>query len=294
MRKDNPKLLKKLKEYSALSGSLVAISGLANAQVVYTDIDPDVVLSSDGDQYQLDLENNGIFDYVFQTTNPNSGYYYAGVYMYYLSNEIAGTLKPNYFGANYGYPYALAQGEIIDDGLAFINIYDLLFSTTGGNGPFFFVPGLVSIFGGNTVGNWIGVTDHYLGLKFTDGTDFFFGWARCDATADGSTIVIKDYAYNATPETAIGAGEGQPIGIAENNSKNFRVFGYEGVVNIMINDKDVNGAIVTVTNTLGQTVIHQSLNDVITRINLNGYGKGIYLVTIQRGSEQFAMKVSFR
>ena len=288
---NNSTLLKKLKQYSVLSGAMMATAGIANAQVVHTDIDPDVVLNSDGDQYMLDLENNGIPDFVLQT-NVNGNNYYAGIYMSYLSNEIAGTLQPNGFGANFGYPYALAQGEIIDDNQPWINIYDLLFHYNGYS--VFFPPGMVIIVDGNTVGNWIGVTDHYLGLKFTDGTDLFFGWARCDVTADATTITIKDYAYNATAETPIAAGEGQAIGIAENGSNNFRIFGYEGIVNIEVKDKDVEDAVVTISNMLGQTVIDKNLSDAITRLDLNEYGKGIYMVKIQRGGEQFAKKVSFR
>ncbi len=67
-----------------------------------------------------------------------------------------------------------------------------------------------------------------------------------------------------------------------------------GVVNVIINDGQFDGAVVSVTNVLGQTVLTQSLNAQINRIDLNDFGKGIYMVTIQRGDEHFARKVSFR
>ena len=292
MIKDNSTLLRKLKQYSALSGALIATAGVADAQVVYTNVIPDEIINGDGDTYNLDLDNNGVPDYVFQTA-VNGTYRYAGVYMYYATNIIAGIYYTNSSnGFKYGYPFALAAGIPIDDNLSFFDIYDILFTYQSQN--VFIVPGMFSIFGGSSVGYWGGQVDQYLGLKFTDGTNNYFGWARCDVSDDATTITVKDYAYNATAETAIGAGEGLPTGIAGNNTMNFRVFGYEGVVNIIVNDRNLEDANVTVTNMLGQTVINSALSDVITRIDLNQYGKGIYMVTIQRGEESFSKKVSFR
>jgi hypothetical protein len=72
------------------------------------------------------------------------------------------------------------------------------------------------------------------------------------------------------------------------------IFGYEGVANIFVNDGKLDGASVTVTNMLGQTMVKQGLSNRATHIDLNQFGKGIYLVTVQRGEEVFSKKVSFR
>jgi len=66
MNKENSTLSQKLKQYAALVAPALAISGVVNAQSVYTDVNPDVVLnpSGSGDTYALDLNNDGTTDYV--------------------------------------------------------------------------------------------------------------------------------------------------------------------------------------------------------------------------------------
>lgn len=296
MRKENSTLSKKLKQYSALAGTMLASTGLANAQVIYTDIDPDSVFAGStpfpGDISLIDMNNDGIFDFEFKAFK--STYTHGvGLIPYPATtsnpNGIVGTL-----GAINGYPFgyisALQLNNIIDANQSFFSMA-ILFAS-GSNSYF---PIMVSGSSGNEIGNWIGVTDHYIGIRFTDGSNLHYGWIRCDAASDGSSVTIKEYAYQATPDAPLFAGQGSPLGITPVEHKNnFNIFGYDGVANVFVNDGDLNDATVTVTNMLGETVVKQVLTDRSTLLDLNQFAKGIYLVTIQRGGEIFSKKISFR
>ena len=51
--------------------------------------------------------------------------------------------------------------------------------------------------------------DSYIGVEFTlDGTDVHYAWFRIELQSEGAGYIVKDYAFNATPEAAIAAGEG--------------------------------------------------------------------------------------
>lgn len=302
MKKENSTLGKRLKQYSALTGSLLAIAGTSDAQIVYTDVNPDKVLSSVGDTMQLDLDNDGITDYVFRTlqyTN-SAGWYRAGLvpspYSTSNPNQMVGyAAAPFPNGTIFAYPSALAQGATIDDNSPQIGLQDVIFNQNGNN--VFLFPAMLSVYSGNPYGPWNDGAEHYAGFKFSPdaGATFYFGWARCEVTADAKTITIKDYAYESNANTGIAAGAGDPSGISSaNQSVNFSVFSFEGVVNILVNDGSIDGTTIKVTDMIGETVLSKTVSNRLTNINLNSFSKGIYLVTVQRGDEIFTKKVSFR
>lgn len=114
--------------------------------------------------------------------------------------------------------------------------------------------------------------------------------------AEGDTILtVESWAIQKTSGAAIQAGEGDPVGInSVNTQKEFSILAYEGVVLVLINDEKSEGTSVKVTNILGEALISETLSNRLTRIDLNPFAKGIYLVTVSRGSENFSRKVSFR
>ena len=54
---------KKLKNYLSLAGGITTAFSSANAQVVYTDVNPDYLLTGNNNTYSLDLNNDGVEDY---------------------------------------------------------------------------------------------------------------------------------------------------------------------------------------------------------------------------------------
>ena len=186
--------MKKLQKYLLLTSSALT-SGILHAGIVYTDVNPDVLLDTDGDLYNIDLDTSGTTDFsvIFSEKGgwggQNSAYIYGE-----NGNEVGA-----YIGySNYQYY------------LNVYNNYDLISSqldwkNEGIFGSFYFGGG--GGYGGNSNGAWSSQTNKYVALKFYKGTDTFYGWARFDVSNRYEEITIKDYAYDDTPNTSIVAGD---------------------------------------------------------------------------------------
>ncbi len=183
----NSLLEKRLKSYSALAVGVLALGGAASGQVVYTDIDPDFLADADGLSYELDLNNDGTIDF---TINRSAGTAGAAIRMSAGSgNEVLGAIS---YGV-YFLPYALSEGDAINDA-------QTLWNGTMNNNH-------LTLAWGSTYGYWTDdLTDKYLGLRIVVDSDTFYGWARMDVTAGGTSFTIKDYAFESTAGEGILAG----------------------------------------------------------------------------------------
>ncbi|MFI5172555.1 MAG: T9SS type A sorting domain-containing protein [Chitinophagales bacterium] len=193
MKKLRPELTNKLKMYSAMATTVFA-TGAVNGQIVYTDIEPDVIFDSSGDAYFLDLNDDGITDFLlYMATNTNPGVF-MGIIPYVSG---VGSVAASTGSSVYIYPLVQNAGDIISAGLPW----------EGYNGPVFqSMLSLYYAFAG-TYGNWMDVSDGYLGLRLNVGVVTTYGWARLDASADGFTFTLKDFAYNSALGASICAGD---------------------------------------------------------------------------------------
>lgn len=166
--------------------ALISVGSL-NAQIIYTDIDPDTVLTglefpSTGDDYFLDLDNNGVDDFEFQkVTDPTPwdfGYIQSG-----------GTTP----GGN---EVMAIPGDGIRDVLN-LELEDPI----GASGPWELVTGgnllFLSVLPSAAIedGLWVGDDDGYVGLRFDSSGTQCYGWARVGFSDDHKNMTIKEYAY---------------------------------------------------------------------------------------------------
>ena len=200
---------KKIKSYSILSTAFLAAGMQANAQVTYTDVDPDEAYAGAGESYNLDLNNDGTTDFVISIdSNIYPGMFSTGTYGETFSglvrsvnidaaagNGVIGSTS----GANAFNAYAL-----IGPGMSFISSSQLILDAFFGVVDYP-LPGSIYYYG--VFGNWVDVENKYLGLRFEDAGETYYGWARLDCGADYLSFTIKGYAYNATPDTPIETGE---------------------------------------------------------------------------------------
>lgn len=201
----------KFAAYSLMATSFLFLQKNSDAQLVYTDVDPDETYSENGDEYLLDLNNDGTTDFMIQIINFSSaGIFVSGSYSFSglvqnvfiipsPGNSIAGSLGLG----SYLYPYALNSGSSVGPGLLF---QSASLQSMVSYLAIIDYPAVGSVFPFLSYGNWIGVEDKYLGLKFKIGADTHYGWARLDCGADHHSITIKDYVYNATPDIAVVTG----------------------------------------------------------------------------------------
>ena len=274
---NTPTLNNKLKSYSALAGSIALMSSQADAQIIYSDINPDSTINIGGNLYNLDLDNGGVFDYTIKLN--------IGTSSSYTSQQVA--ISPT--GANgvagdtvgaYVYPFALNSGDTIKSTLQF---------------NFGSSQSMASYFGSSSsYGNFIGQTDKFVGLQFYIGAQLHYGWARFDVDATASQFTIKDYAYNSIPNAYILAGE-MPVGINESAmSATTSVFSSNKNIMIHFLTAKLVNADVKITNSIGQQVYSAGLNNKENTIDLSKETAGIYFVTISQENIVNTKKVLIR
>ena len=168
-----------------------------NSLIIYTDIEPDFSGENPEDSYELDLNNDQIIDFTISLFNDNGR-----EFLLIASNTVADnrimSVAPWY---TYSLPLS-ADSEILN------------LSGTG-NGKFYAVVSIISsedCFENENSDDcqfdWSGKEDRYLGLRLNiDGHKHsYYGWARLSVTTPNQWI-IKDYAYNVTPNSTILAGQ---------------------------------------------------------------------------------------
>ncbi len=186
---------KKLAGYSAMAATFIAAGTEAEAQIVYVDI-VDVTLDL-GFYIPLDMDGGGTDDFLFQVASDSSASWsfvngfgnYSGLSIGGPNNAMVG-----YTGPIFPYASAIESGNLIDA--------DANFVTNSVNYAFF-----ASIYSGVTYGPWADVTDKYLGVKFEIDGELHYGWIRLDVTVAPVSMTFKDWAYNATPNEMIEAGD---------------------------------------------------------------------------------------
>lgn len=261
-------LQKKLKAYSLAATAITAFGATANAQVVYTDIDPDVTISVEPDSLIIDMNNDGTWDFkILKTTAASST---NGIRMNAnTGNEILGVnTYATYFVAS-----ALNAGAPINNAAGAWN------GTMNG--------GMITLAWGTSYGYWQGVTDKYLGLRFQVSGNTHYGWARLDVAAGGTSAIIKDFAYQATPDSTILAGDTVTIGVSEIASNN-------AAIKLRNNELSINAKAnydVLVIDLTGRIVYEGIINKGSNRISLLTQPSGVYIVRLINEFESIEQKI---
>jgi hypothetical protein len=200
-------LSKKLASYSALATAMLAVNHEANAQIIYTDLNPPVIIpypiqfqSNHDTSAYLDLNNDGTPDFQFYETQRfrTSANSFESAYSSDNNISVKGLHKDtvNRVGLYNGQipgsvPNSLWAGgavlarDTVVKLTTFYSGYTLQFATHSGN--FYYA------------------TNKYLPLKFKNNGNTYYGWARL-ITVAADELFIADYAYDTTPNAPIAAG----------------------------------------------------------------------------------------
>jgi len=271
----------KLKSYSAVAGSILATAAAADAQIAYTDVNPDNVLTiTNGTMNTYDVNFDG--DAQVDVQIATYGYLY-GTYQFNYSLSaiptggtwaLVGTV-----GAYGAEADAIAMSTMIDASSAWLD------ETAAGGTTFFNAVAITGI--GPVVGAvWATGSDAYLGSRFTIGSNTHYGWVRMSVAADGTTTTIKDYAYKTTPDTGINAGD-TGLGINEMPS-NVWFVGVNGK-SIVVSAK-VDGPL-TVVDAAGRTVATGNVVNGEAIVTLEDAATGIFVVSFENAGTMGTKKV---
>jgi hypothetical protein len=285
----------KLAKYSAVAGAVIA-TGAVNAQVQYTDVNPDVVIDKNTAPYQLDFNADATVDLTFAVTSAQG----SGTYMYgYV--PISYTYQISYAGVSAGagaQVMGLVSGSSSTFAAGALNSGDLI-SNAGlfGSGGVLAVEGLITAAAlGFTYpieqGEFLGATDKFLGANFTVGPNTHYGWVRLTVAADASTITIKDYAYNTQASTGINAGQMVNLqNIPLDNKVSIKTQLDQAIVNVT---PDLFGGEIAVIDMAGKEVKVVTINDVNTTVTYEGIEAGIYMLTARFEGGLISKKVYVR
>ncbi|NOZ33954.1 MAG: T9SS type A sorting domain-containing protein [Chlorobi bacterium] len=235
----NSKLSKKLKNYTLVAGAVISATSTMNSQIIYKNID-DVILDKTSGSYNLDLDGCGQTDFSLQIVSSSN--INASSSDFYHSALITPE-NSNYIHTVNSLVKALSSGEDLSTNMVFKNInllqlYSLSVSrtistttstttimttttsttttTNGGTNQITHMNTITNTFTNtftNTIsstsltGNFGGAGDKFIGVEFDINGNTHLGWIRVNVNSDASQMIIKDYAYEATPLTTIKAGE---------------------------------------------------------------------------------------
>ena len=287
----NSTIESKIKRYSALAGGLTAIAGVANAQIVYTDINPDQLVTGNGDMYSLDVDNDGTVDFSLSTLVVSTSYTYGGslnIDLAYNAGVIApaagNSMMTTYSSgiANVPVGSAIGSSGSFSTSSGFLG-YSVTYSITGG----------ISTTGSFSGGNFIN-GEGFVGLKFQSGGNTHYGWARVEMLNSGTLLSVKDYAFESTPNTAINAGEtaSGPVGIADLEN-NVVINNLNNQLKVEASQNLTNG-LINVVSMSGKQVISKSFTSNLERIDLNDLSTGIYMVNVNSDEGVINKKIYVR
>ncbi len=291
-----------LKAYSALA-CVFLLQSKVQAGIIYTDIEPDIILDSDFEFGYVDMDNNGVTDFAFLNFS-YEGYnpWYSFIEKIFVGpasplNDVAATF--NFF---YYFPYALSNGAIINGDLSFQNYgfqemaWHKFLSLETFSGEI--------LTWTDSGGEWFPEKlDHYLGVHFIDeNADYHYGWIRCDVKDEGRTLVIKDYAYEKFIDHEIIAGDtigyqpffhdtlvlnhGTDISSISNEAT---IYSFENTIYIQLQSLQPNTT-VKVYDLTGKEIYNAALYSITSTIPLNA-AKGIYIVSITNEESILTKKV---
>jgi len=291
-------------QYSAMALCFLSIAKEAQSQAVYTDIDPDLVIDVDGEIGNIDMNNDGVFDFGFLNSldtvltldyDPQSYLERIWAGPKNPNNAIAGTL--NQFTLSYGglstyyYPFALTSNVSVNASLSFQTAgYQFMAFRT-----FYFT----TWFSGTLEdGNWYPEKlDHFIGIRFIDTIGCnHYGWIRCDVKDEGRTLIIKDFAYETKCDTAILTGDiiGDTTSVAVQilNDLNANIYAFNSDVFVHLDQNSGNYS-VRIINLSGTLIYSDLLKNKWNVISLSNEPEGFYFIEIFMGNKKFAVKKIF-
>lgn len=255
-------------QYALFAQTFLLISNKSHAEVIYNNIDPDIILDTTFETCTLDLNFDGTLDFMFLnwkylfTTLTSFGspqntfirfMVHAGGY-WNPENKLAGDfyVDHEYYGVEYWfyYPFALETNELISENLEFQGWFfqSLAFkSYVNSNYNELFDSG----------GYWFpNVSEQFLGVRFQDNEEqIHYGWIRCSVIDSAEGLIIHDYAYETEINHPIAAGSLESYVDIQNMTAtniNFNIYSFNKTIYI-ISDKitpectfvvyDINGKI---------------------------------------------------
>lgn len=278
--------------YSAMAAILLPKA--SDAEVIYTDIDPDVTVDVPGTGVELDLDGNGVNDFNFFFTSSNFWYatYWGGFNFYFINAIIAAPQNENAIaaftggGGAYAYPYAIGSGIEIGPyaGNFLQNDYQTLaFQFYAIISSFYYFPIAQA-------GEWVfGEADKFIGLKLAEGDSTYYGWIRLTVDASNRAFTIKDIAVENLSDTPIETFF--PLEIAPQANYTIDLYSADGNLFIHVPNGFETRLILRIYDLQGKLVYAETGIDANYTVACQTFTPGNYIVTVLHDGHQYAKQL---
>jgi len=304
----------KLNAYSLMASTFLLLKGNLNAEIVYVDISPDIVMDADSEVY-LDIDENGTSDFRFVM---HSGFFavWGGYYSSYSFSSIELSLKS--FRAN-----GIGSNEIVSESV-----------TSTSKGTIYYFAGMAPLsseypinnyahFNASEsikhiaskqrqvtatshvpVGDWLYVgiinpwnynvlhgEDRYAGIRFTDEDDcLHYGWIRCAVVDSNEQLIIKDFAFETFCDWAIETGDtvGGHVSTNENVLPSATIYAAQSTVFIELLQLTENTSL-QIIDISGKEIYSGIIKQQQTFVDVRK--GGVYLVNINDSNQIFTKKI---
>ncbi len=283
-----------------LMSAIITPTVSASAEIIYSDIDPDIVLNDDYEIGTIDMDNDGIIDFAFLKDIGMYATYWSSEFKYFTAlwcgpevfgNEVAGS----YFtvGSNASSSFLTYRPYVLPDGFAVNQM--LSFQTDGFQlmaYRIFTSEGILWDFGGHW---WPEQINQYLGVKFKAGdSEYHYGWVRVSVIDSTAQLIINDYAYEQIPETEIITGN--TTGIKNNNiylpNELMSVTAFDNSLHFECNPMlHYNSFNCEIYDLAGKQVFSKSLAWDTQQLSLD-LVPGVYIVYCQAGQQMYTAEIA--
>ena len=294
--------------YAAMATSFLTINAKVEAKAVYTDIDPDSILTIH-EGMEIDFNEDGVWDVFFMLSSWDGTTTYS---MHFQAHDIhgGGNWPYGYLG-KFSYFYAgsflgsqalllpFIAGEEINDSFLFAG-GELMYHFSQLSSPF------IEWSGGYWYPEFL---DGFIGvkLKYFEGGEFktHYGWIGCSVLDGGNELVIKDYAYELLPDVPIIAGDtvgrivefahdtlphfGTGLPDADNEIVNASIYSFGSVVYISVPEFLENISL-NIYNITGEIVYNRTMNSGFLTVEMT-QPSGIYLVELIADIQRTCRKI---
>lgn len=281
-----------LKDYSLFAG-IILCSEYRNSQIIYTDLEPDIIVS-DLDQV-IDMDNDGFDDFRFiRESLANS---IATLYNCYSSiffevncintnNSLVGNSRTSL--KDIVYPFSSdylinSEVQLTGDIWQYLTykLRDLSCLYHEPIGPWMYPD----------IGNWAShkEEDQFIGVKFKniESNCFYYGWIRCQISDSLDELTIKDYAYNSI--CGEGIFTGTLISPIINNDPEFTIQCVDNQLSINIPEEYLNFDC-NLYSISGALVISIKLENINTILDLNLLPSGYYVINLKNEKVSYSKK----
>jgi hypothetical protein len=261
---------KQLIQYSAVAASFI-VAGNVDAQTIYTDIDPDVVIGGEGAEYFVDINEDDIDDFRFWFYTFNTYYFTVNLLNVVAlnDNQIVGGTGINYYGYTFKYFRPVDEGEIINADNNFVSgsIY-MAYQVKAYENPLF------------AAGYWLGVTEGIMAFRIITDSDSLYGWMRLSLGDNSSPLTIHDYAYEQSENYIVTDSIITPVASFALN--NISLYSFNNYVYISMQTLAYNIKL-QIFNLAGNLVKEQNITGINHVVNCADLPEGIYIAKILDG-----------